>query len=1221
MASRHSQGSPNHGVSLAEPNRNRFRLVTTASIALLLAPAALASMNVSLPPQGAGSVEITAPSSGAVLSETVLLRARVLPTLSVTSVQFRLDSTAVGAPDTVAPYSANLATTTFANGTHTLSADVLVAGGTTITAQIPVRIQNGSQPSGGAPQNVKTIVSPLLAYNVTEGEVFGAFFEVDDNANATDTYTVQKVVNGVAGALPTRTWFDPNTRRFHWWTALGDAGTHVFRFRVVDAQGVSAQRDVTITVAARATTAGPIIRVKPSSSAPTSDYIRPGQVVDVSEGSPQVVMKVETTPTTGATGACTLAAASLPAGLTVNPYSTNVFYISGYCSGASAGLYTVVLTSTDSAARQSQFTFQMRVIDQVQSDEYIFIIPKFNGVAQVGTVINHHPIPMRTYAGTMTLNAVLLDKGGAAAHTPPAGVKVAYYVDDTRVAGPAPLGTNVTFNTNTVVDGTHAMSVECVDADSQWHRFQSRIIPFAVENTASPPLINQPQWVPALAPTYRQMFGSQRVDAVYYPGHLQLNQPHAYQWVNSPLPTDSATRLALRSPQHWVYTPLLAACPGLYRPEPRFYRARNTLNASNPLRDKILVHPHYARGASSSEGALPENDRYDWYCGERGNSSVSPYSTFVPHPTERGFIGIDVSGRLFHIYPTGQMRTLAGYVNTRNPGNLDIKPPYLFTDTALPLQTAFAADKELIGNFNGTYFKVSNDLAVDPLDPNIIYVADILNDRIAKVDLRGSAQALVNIGTGVPSITTFAGLPNQTVKYVDGPLSQARFWRPTSLVFDAQGNLIVADRNNCAIRKIFFNGPQAGTVVTVAGGSLNGGTKPVESTVNPSAYPANVPGANPTQTIHDWIRYPQSVRLNSLGHLIVSENLTKTVKDIDLGTGVVRLVKTHILETTNMNDWIWAEVDRNGNIGPVDDIFVPLVGGLGNSSILRISADGTYCQNFIGAQGVFSGGKVDGCVPDLGRHYPWAICIDDNESVALTTGMGSTGPALVRRYIPGVDVVQNDKNAYLNGEAIHWAGTVTKFPYNARPSFIALHGPLGYTRLGTVPTFDDVALNYLYQASTGTVQSAYDTLANSIRAGFGGAIPRPEITGKDMRDYIYFVLRNSIYSQNYTFPLPTIPVDSRMPEIRRLVVRRTPEPNAPGFDQITATFVTDKLAIGAITVSGDGISVAGRLYSIEASNTLGTTHQVTLRNVPAAKDPTFNVLAKDEYGNVTTRSF
>jgi sugar lactone lactonase YvrE len=65
-------------------------------------------------------------------------------------------------------------------------------------------------------------------------------------------------------------------------------------------------------------------------------------------------------------------------------------------------------------------------------------------------------------------------------------------------------------------------------------------------------------------------------------------------------------------------------------------------------------------------------------------------------------------------------------------------------------------------------------------------------------------------------VTTFAGTPDEE-GFVDGPGNKAKFMRPLGLAFDGEGNLLVADSRNDAIRKITPDGVVSTLVKDVVG--------------------------------------------------------------------------------------------------------------------------------------------------------------------------------------------------------------------------------------------------------------------------------------------------------------------------------------------------------------------------------------------------------------------
>jgi YD repeat-containing protein len=86
-----------------------------------------------------------------------------------------------------------------------------------------------------------------------------------------------------------------------------------------------------------------------------------------------------------------------------------------------------------------------------------------------------------------------------------------------------------------------------------------------------------------------------------------------------------------------------------------------------------------------------------------------------------------------------------------------------------------------------------------------LYIADIYNNRVWKVDTSGI-------------ITTVAGDGTWGYSGDGGPAAQAKFWGPRGVAVDASGNLYIADRYNHCIRKV----DTSGIITTVAGDGTSG---------------------------------------------------------------------------------------------------------------------------------------------------------------------------------------------------------------------------------------------------------------------------------------------------------------------------------------------------------------------------------------------------------------
>lgn len=99
-----------------------------------------------------------------------------------------------------------------------------------------------------------------------------------------------------------------------------------------------------------------------------------------------------------------------------------------------------------------------------------------------------------------------------------------------------------------------------------------------------------------------------------------------------------------------------------------------------------------------------------------------------------------------------------------------------------------------------------------------LYITDHLNDAIRKVDANGIITTVAGVG---PLATWVRGpwVPGVQPKGGDGgPATQGVLDTPWGITFDAQGNLYIADQGHDAIRKVDTNG----IITTVAGSGVRG---------------------------------------------------------------------------------------------------------------------------------------------------------------------------------------------------------------------------------------------------------------------------------------------------------------------------------------------------------------------------------------------------------------
>ncbi len=127
-----------------------------------------------------------------------------------------------------------------------------------------------------------------------------------------------------------------------------------------------------------------------------------------------------------------------------------------------------------------------------------------------------------------------------------------------------------------------------------------------------------------------------------------------------------------------------------------------------------------------------------------------------------------------------------------------------------------------------------------------VYIADMYNHRIRKINTNGIISTIAGNGTG-----GYSG--------DGGPATAAELFYPTEITFDALGNLYIADEGNDRIRKINTNG----IISTIAG---NG---------NSGSYGDG--GAATSAALHN----PTGIALDAAGNVYIADNLNNKIRKVN----------------------------------------------------------------------------------------------------------------------------------------------------------------------------------------------------------------------------------------------------------------------------------------------------------------------------------------------------
>ncbi len=438
----------------------RVRLAKAAALLVFVgsaAPQALAQLLPPLPlPGGSLIVTITSPGSGSTVANTVPVSASVsiVGSLTVASVQFKLDGANLGALDTSAPYSVSWNTTTAGNGSHTLTAvarDIL--GVQFTSAPVTVTVNNAppppppdttpptvsiTAPASGATVSGTTSVTASASDNV---RVVGVQFKLDGiNLGAEDTAAPYSV---------------------SWNTTSASDGSHTLSAVARDAAGnVSPVSAVTVTV----NNAPP--PPPPDTTPPTVSITAPASGATVSGTTSVTASASDNVRVVGVQ--FKLDGSNLGAEDTTAPYS-----VSWNTTTTSNGSHTLSAVARDAAGNVSPVSAVTVTVNNAPPPPPPDTTPP--------TVSITAPSNGATVKGTATVTATASDNVGV--------VGVQFLLDD-GANGSADVTTapySISWNTATASDGSHKITAIARDAAGNRSPVSAPVTVTVANNTAPPP--------------------------------------------------------------------------------------------------------------------------------------------------------------------------------------------------------------------------------------------------------------------------------------------------------------------------------------------------------------------------------------------------------------------------------------------------------------------------------------------------------------------------------------------------------------------------------------------------------------------------------------------------------------------------------------------------------------------------------------------------------------
>jgi hypothetical protein len=781
------------------------------------------------------------------------------------------------------------------------------------------------------------------------------------------------------------------------------------------------------------------------------------------------------------------------------------------------------------------------------------------------------------------------------------------------------------YDTTLLANGTHVLWGRWVDSNATalnaMHAFSSTF----VSNNPSGTFSQAAQDMYVSTPQNLILVTPGMPDILHYGGTPNPTQR------GFPMPSvfaagsSSASRTDLNS--FWVQSPV--------GPRPEEYAEQlfwqTVYNGADFNPHGVYVGNANVEGPQDTPSSYQEQLLLPYQDGERGDCYVSPFATYKELP-DGTVLFVEINGRLCLMTDGGTVTTIAGL--THDKSKLSFSQGYAANEALSE------SVKTVVGNFLDDIDLGSvQDIAFDSRNQNILYLPSLLDHIIIKVDMTG--------WPGTPATVSLWAGQNGVAGHANGSPLSATFNNPSSCVMDSSGNLYIADQGNCLIRKITTTSAGvAGTVSTVVG--QVGAPTAVQAQTSPLTY-------SPTSTINfsapAYIVYPSCIRINSTGGLCIYEPITYNCRRIDLGTSTVHYLGAYDNGSqrgvgSDATGWGWLGIDKIGNVGPVDDAILAIPGGDLQDGTWRVSTTNTpYSASYFAGAGfqLFTSSARGGQFPKV-FHYNWAIEISSLQGKMWTSGLQAMGVATCRLLnVNDPPALANTEWYTVNsGYAIFLTGTCTcrgakvnyfpqtgqlppgnnTWPWELRPSFWAIRGGFGAGHLGVFSganTFDEMHATYTTDAALG----AY------IQSGMGSSVPRPEITGNDLRDLIYFIRINTAAGSNYPTAVTPGADDAdtgNFPTITSISAVRNA--NTAIASSITVSWTTNKPTIGFAAGGSPAQALLGSWpifspvenmtvpYSSDGPTGGGLHHSATINNLPLGVSPIhYIVQVRDMAGN------
>jgi sugar lactone lactonase YvrE len=232
-----------------------------------------------------------------------------------------------------------------------------------------------------------------------------------------------------------------------------------------------------------------------------------------------------------------------------------------------------------------------------------------------------------------------------------------------------------------------------------------------------------------------------------------------------------------------------------------------------------------------------------------------------------------------------------------------------------------------------------------------LYIADTGNNRIRQVDTNGIITTVAGSGPIFPNLGSYSG--------DGGPATDASLSNPSAVASDAVGNLYIADTLNNRIRRVCTNG-----LITTVAGDGTGGYSGDGSAATNAAF-------------HE----PCGVALDVPGNMYVADTLNNRIRKVDIN-GIITTVAGNGNGGYAGDSAAASNATLQGPFGLALDALGNLyIADTYNNVIRRMDASGvitTFAGN--GTNGYFGDG---GSSTNAGLNYPRGVALDESPNLYI----------------------------------------------------------------------------------------------------------------------------------------------------------------------------------------------------------------------------------------------